>query len=893
MKLRKRLTSFALSLCLVVTATAIPTVSAVVKDTSVSEATAQVQESSATNYVVDDQQYGSILQCFNWSYSGIKSNMAKIAEQGFTAVQTSPIQTVKESTAGKSAKGSWWVYYQPSAFEIETNANGTSALGTASDFKAMCDEAHKYGIRVIVDAVLNHMANQSGNDLSSTITSDIRNDSNCWYNIKENTSNWSNRYDITHKCMDGLPDLNTSNSKVQNYEIKFLKQCIDCGADGFRFDGAKHIEVPNDNDGASSDFWSVITSTITSYAQSTRGITPYYYGEVLDNTGGGQSVNNEYVKYISLTASSVSDGIRSDVNSGNASAAARSDYTFSDGSTIPAKNAVLWNESHDTYQAGKSSGVSDTAMKKTWALVGSRAYSCGMYMARPSNWNSAQLGQADVTAWADKEVKAVNEFNNAFIGESEYLSSSGSIAYNERGTTGVVIVNCSGTSTSVSLKANKMASGTYTDAISGNTFTVEGGQIKGNIGSTGIAVVYSATKSPVATISQSGGNFKTDTLSLTLGLENATSGTYQIDNGTKQSYTGTTSITIGSGVAYGSTITVKLTATGEGGTKEYSYTFKKVDPNAVRVIDFSNSHTVYLWNTAKWSTINCYSWPTGGDGAVAWPGSTMTKVDTFGGYDLYSFTIPSTDSNLIFNSGASSSKTDNLTLQTDMVVYDNGSSKWVDANTIDEDVLASKTGTASTTVTTASQPTSSNGQQTTYLYGDVNLDSSINVKDATMIQKYCVKSGSLNDIQLKASDVNNDNEVNVKDATMIQKYSVDTITSFPVGSTFTVGSKTVTTSTTVTQPTTQGSEKITITLVDGTPQGWLSDADAEFVVVAGGTSYKMSGGSGTWTVELPKSTTSITINRNNPGTTETWNSWTTTIAGTKFTATSSGEGSWS
>jgi hypothetical protein len=228
-----------------------------------------------------------------------------------------------------------------------------------------------------------------------------------------------------------------------------------------------------------------------------------------------------------------------------------------------------------------------------------------------------------------------------------------------------------------------------------------------------------------------------------------------------------------------------------------------------------------------------------------------------------------------------------------MVVYDNGSSKWVDANTIDEDVLASKTGTASTTVTTASQPTSSNGQQTTYLYGDVNLDSSINVKDATMIQKYCVKSGSLNDIQLKASDVNNDNEVNVKDATMIQKYSVDTITSFPVGSTFTVGSKTVTTSTTVTQPTTQGSEKITITLVDGTPQGWLSDADAEFVVVAGGTSYKMSGGSGTWTVELPKSTTSITINRNNPGTTETWNSWTTTIAGTKFTATSSGEGSWS
>jgi alpha-amylase len=886
MKLRRRLTSLVLSVCLIATATAIPTVSAVITDKNTSAASLQVEETSATNYVVSDQQDGSILQCFNWSFSNIKKNMAKIADQGFTAVQTSPIQTTKETTAGKSAKGSWWVYYQPSAFEIETNANGTSALGTASDFKAMCEEAHKYGVRVIVDAVLNHMANQSGNDLSQTITSDIRNDSNCWYNIKENTTNWSNRYDITHKCMDGLPDLNTSNTKVQNYEIKFLKQCIDNGADGFRFDGAKHIEVPNDKDNASSNFWSNVLSTVTSYAQSSRGITPYYYGEVLDNTGGGQSVNNEYVKYLSLTASSVSDGIRSDVNSGNASAAARSDYTFSDGSTIPGKNAVLWNESHDTYQAGRSSGVNDTAMKKTWALVGSRAESCGMYMARPSNWNSAQLGQADITAWADKEVKAVNEFNNAFVGESEYLSSSGSIAYNERGTTGVVIVNCSGTSTSVNIKANKMASGTYQDAITGNTFKVEGGQIKGDIGSTGIAVVYSATKSPVATISQEGGNFKTDTLSLTLGLENATSGTYQIDNGTSQTYTGTTSITIGSGVSYGSTVTVKLTATGEGGTKEYSYTFKKVDPNAVRVIDFSNSQTVYMWNTANWSTVNCYSWPTGGDGAIDWPGSAMTKVDTFGGYDLYTFTLPSTDTNLIFNSGVSATKTDNLTLQTGMVVFDNGKNSWIDANTIDEDVVASKNSQSSSTATTAT----SSG--TSYLYGDVNLDGSVSIKDATAVQKYIAYNNAFNEIQLKAANVNGDSAINVKDATMIQKYAAALIKSFTAGTSFTIGGSSGTTNPPATSQTTNAST-VTITLVDATPQSWLSDANAEFVVVADGTSYKMTGGSGTWTVSLPTSVKNITINRNNPEAQETWNSWTTTIAGTKFTVTSSDQGSWS
>ena len=111
---------------------------------------------STVQYKVADQQSGSILQCFNWSFDAIRQNMATIAAQGFTAVQTSPIQTAKEATAGKTAKGSWWVLYQPADFTIETNANGTGALGTASQFKAMCDEAHKYGVSVLVDVIANH-----------------------------------------------------------------------------------------------------------------------------------------------------------------------------------------------------------------------------------------------------------------------------------------------------------------------------------------------------------------------------------------------------------------------------------------------------------------------------------------------------------------------------------------------------------------------------------------------------------------------------------------------------------------------------------------------------------------------------------------------------------------
>ena len=454
-----------------------------------------IEASAATNEygLVSDVQDGQILQCFNWSFNNIKNNMSKIAAQGFSAIQTSPIQASKESTkeSWSTCSNSFWVYYQPINFSIETNSR--SALGTKSEFKAMCAEAEKYGIKVIVDTVFNHLANgNSGNTLNSQIPSDIKNDSSSWHTYTTNISNYSNRYDVTHYCLGGLPDLNTGYSKIQNYATSFLKECIDCGADGFRFDAAKHIETPSDSYGTGSDFWPNVLNAATSYAQSNYGFTPYYYGEMLDSTGGVDI--SAYTQYMSVTDNAGSNSIRNAVNSGNASGAANSAIF----NGAQPKYTVQWNESHDTYCEGSSSYVSDTNLKKTWAIVGSRAEVCGMYLARPGS-GSTMLGNADTTAWADKEVKAVNQFKNAFVGQSEYFASSGSIAYVERGTSGVVLVNMGGSSTSVSVTANKMASGTYIDQISGNTFTVSNGKISGNIGSTGIAVVYNADEIEIPT----------------------------------------------------------------------------------------------------------------------------------------------------------------------------------------------------------------------------------------------------------------------------------------------------------------------------------------------------------------------------------------------------------
>ena len=119
-------------------------------------------QAAAEDYgLVDTCQEGVILHAWQWSFNNIKANMAKIAEAGYTSVQTSVIQQAKEGTKGKT-NSVWWVYYQPANFTIDNT--GKSALGTKAEFTAMCQEAHKYGIHVIVDVVANHLGNQSKYD---------------------------------------------------------------------------------------------------------------------------------------------------------------------------------------------------------------------------------------------------------------------------------------------------------------------------------------------------------------------------------------------------------------------------------------------------------------------------------------------------------------------------------------------------------------------------------------------------------------------------------------------------------------------------------------------------------------------------------------------------------
>ena len=613
----------------------------------------EAEASTATDYgLLDNACDGLILHCWNWSYTNIKNSMADIAAAGYTSVQTSPVQMPKD--AGSDTQMNWWKVYQPTTLSMVDNHPW---FGSKDEFKAMCDEAEKYGIKVIVDIVANHMANNTGSkgnckdDICSQNDATFRDDESCWHLNGSTYIDYGNQHrngDTTSLTwgFGGWPDLNTGSTKVQNAIISLLKECVDLGADGFRFDAAKHIELPTDPGGA-SDFWPNVTNAIRAYKSDV-----YLYGEILDDSA--TSISN-YTKYIAVTDNRAGNATRYGVRDNNIGKAANSSLTY-DGEL--GDNIVLWAESHDTYAndnfTGESSSFTQAQINRAWCIVAARDFAA-LYYVRPGSTSAAMGTKSTNTAWQDSEIVAVNKFHNYFSGKSEYMSSyDNSVVLVERGSKtadgGVVLVNIGGGSKSVSgATTHLLADGEYTDQVTGNKFTVSGGTISGQIGSTGVAVVYNPgpiVTTPTPTISKEGGNF-TDTLTLTLGLKNATSGTYKIGSGSATTYTSSKSITIGSDMAVGDSVTITLTATDGTDTTTKSYTFKKVE---------KSQNIVYFQNSNGWSTVNAHMW-SDSEIFTTWPGTAMTNE----GNGVYSVEVPDGATSIIFNDGTN--QTDDLTIQ--------------------------------------------------------------------------------------------------------------------------------------------------------------------------------------------------------------------------------------
>ncbi|WP_334115410.1 starch-binding protein [Streptococcus parasuis] len=569
---------------------------------------------------------GTILHAWCWSFNTIKENMAAIKEAGYTSVQTSPINAVVVGNGGdKKFTEQWYYHYQPTAYTI-----GNYQLGTEAEFIEMNRVAEQYGIKIIVDAVLNHTTSDY-NKISSEIKSIPK-----WTHGNTEIKNWGSRWEVTQKSLLGLWEWNTQNPEVQQYLLKFLKNAVAYGADGFRYDAAKHIELPGEYPNEfGSNFWNVILNNGSEFQ----------YGEVLqDNI----SRDADYANLMSITASQYGHSIRDMLRNRNANAGNLGNYQ----AAVDPSKLVLWVESHDTYANGKtdseseSAWMSDEDLKLGWAMIAARAKGTPLFFSRPVGGGNGvrfpeqtKIGDAGSNLYKDPTIVAVNKFHNAMVGQSEYIRNPNgdtSVAMIERGTQGAVIANLSDSEKSLNTET-KLANGTYKDQISGKTYTVSNGRLSGSIARRSVLVLTNGESfDNLASLSVQGyqaGNhtFLTDTLNLTLQTSNTSEATYSVNNGAPIKFENGKVITIGSQVQFGETVTVTLSAKNtKGQTVQSVYRFTKEDPNA--------NTTIYFDNPENWNQVYAYMY-SGTDTVLLnkWPGTAMSK-DSATGY--YTITVP-------------------------------------------------------------------------------------------------------------------------------------------------------------------------------------------------------------------------------------------------------------
>lgn len=265
-------------------------------------------------------------------WQGIIDKLPYLQKLGVTAIWISPVVKNIEGDAGFSAYHGYW----PQDF-YATNPH----FGDLKTLKKLVDDAHSRGIRVIMDLVVNHIAQLYFYDLNhnGVPDGDVNGRSEydppydpkgikdihgkpapiVWFNIKKlnrvpaepkpfqspdfyhkigRTKNWdtANQYRDTDKRNEvifgdfpgGLKDLATERKDVQSELIKMANYWIkETGIDGFRLDAVKHV---------AHTFWQRFIPEVRRYAAKQGKPRFIFFGEIFgspDQLTGSYTFNNE------------------------------------------------------------------------------------------------------------------------------------------------------------------------------------------------------------------------------------------------------------------------------------------------------------------------------------------------------------------------------------------------------------------------------------------------------------------------------------------------------------------------------------------------------------------------------------------------------------------------
>ncbi|WP_429950930.1 glycoside hydrolase family 13 protein [Enterococcus sp. AZ101] len=153
------------------------------------------------------------------------------------------------------------IYESPNVdngYDISDYQNIMGLFGKMEEFDLLLSEAHEYGIKVIMDLVINHTSNQHSWFIESR--SSVKDDYRDYYIWADGTidgppNDWLSifggsawEYDETtkqyylHVFAKEQPDLNWENPRVKRDLFTMVNWWLDKGIDGFRVDAISHIK---------------------------------------------------------------------------------------------------------------------------------------------------------------------------------------------------------------------------------------------------------------------------------------------------------------------------------------------------------------------------------------------------------------------------------------------------------------------------------------------------------------------------------------------------------------------------------------------------------------------------------------------------------------------------
>lgn len=223
-------------------------------------------------------------------FAGVTAKLDYLQDLGVNTIWLTPIV---ENIAGVTVtdEGSEDVPYNAAyhGYWASDFTKLNPTMGTTEEFKTMISEAHKRGMRIMVDIVVNH----AGYGTESTFADMLRDKSVSEGDIKS----WQS----------GLPDFATENADVRAKLVEWQTSWMrNYGVDYFRVDTVKHVD---------STTWAALKNSTTEVNPSFKMIGEYYgagYASNGSTLGSGQmdadldfDFNDQATSFVSGNISSV------------------------------------------------------------------------------------------------------------------------------------------------------------------------------------------------------------------------------------------------------------------------------------------------------------------------------------------------------------------------------------------------------------------------------------------------------------------------------------------------------------------------------------------------------------------------------------------------------------